>query len=596
MGFLSEAADGLVLSAFHPFPAYEDRAAWQRMRGGPEYVKAAGEMDMENWPVLPAWRYMDFQRDGNRSRYESLYFDRRDRMLTCLFAECYEGKGRFIEGLVNGLWAILEESTWVLPAHNSHYPDPNARTWLADVEARQYIDLFAAETGAMVAAVYAIMKNRLDGITPLLARRCELELERRIFAPYMGKDDMFWMGFQGEVVNNWNPWINQNILLSFLLMERDEKRRLAAAGKAMKSVQNFLDGYAPDGGCDEGPGYFSVAGACCLDLCEMLLEATQGRLNLFAQPLIRAIASYQYAAHISGDRYTNYADAHCVIHADGRQYMRLAGLLEAPELYAFGAGQEAPGKGRVSVIYRHIKGLFTPVPEEKPAYRAVKGKYYPGIQVCMARETENSDAGFFFSAKGGHNEESHNHNDVGTFLLYLDGEPAVIDAGVGTYTRKTFSAQRYEIWSMRSEYHNVPLCRGQGQLPGREHAAGDAEYSDDGTVLTFSLDISGAYPPGCEARRRFVFDRAAGKLTLTDEGAELEERFLLPDEPILSAGVARLGRVNLRYDENILSAEVRKVEIDDETMRREWNRDCFWQLILTPRKGEESWVITFDHA
>lgn len=69
-------------------------------------------------------------------------------------------------------------------------------------------------------------------------------------------------------------------------------------------------------------------------------------------------------------------------------------------------------------------------------------------------------SGLFFAAKGGYNNESHNHNDAGTFSLYLHTTPVFIDAGVGTYTRQTFSSERYTIWTMQSNYHNLPMING----------------------------------------------------------------------------------------------------------------------------------------
>ena len=79
--------------------------------------------------------------------------------------------------------------------------------------------------------------------------------------------------------------------------------------------------------------------------------------------------------------------------------------------------------------------------------------------------------GFYLAAKGGHNAESHNHNDVGNFIVYADGRPVLIDAGVGTYTAKTFSPQRYEIWTMQSAYHNLPTINGFLQKDGRQFRA-----------------------------------------------------------------------------------------------------------------------------
>ena len=54
---------------------------------------------------------------------------------------------------------------------------------------------------------------------------------------------------------------------------------------------------------------------------------------------------------------------------------------------------------------------------------------------------KDSFYGFFFGAKGGFNAESHNHNDVGSCVMYFDGKPCLIDLGREEYTAKTFSSK-----------------------------------------------------------------------------------------------------------------------------------------------------------
>ena len=103
----------------------------------------------------------------------------------------------------------------------------------------------------------------------------------------------------------------------------------------------------------------------------------------------------------------------------------------------------------------------------------------PGIQVMAARVEEGSAQGLYLAAQGGHNAESHNHNDVGNFLIYADGQPAIIDVGVETYSAKTFSSKRYEIWTMQSAYHNLPTIDGVMQSAGRQFAASAVEYHAD---------------------------------------------------------------------------------------------------------------------
>jgi hypothetical protein len=131
----------------------------------------------------------------------------------------------------------------------------------------------------------------------------------------------------------------------------------------------------------------------------------------------------------------------------------------------------------------------------------IKSFWLSGTEVAGARENEGSTKGFYFAAKGGHNSESHNHNDVGSFVLYYDGEPALVDAGVGTYTRKTFSSKRYDIWTMRSLYHNLPMINNTEQKAGRDFAARSASFQDKGKMARFSVDIAGAYPETAEVNR-----------------------------------------------------------------------------------------------
>ena len=69
-------------------------------------------------------------------------------------------------------------------------------------------------------------------------------------------------------------------------------------------------------------------------------------------------------------------------------------------------------------------------------YQSPSYSWYPETEFCYMTNKN----GFFVATKGGYNNESHNHNDVGSFSLYLNTMPVFIDAGVGTYTRQTFSS------------------------------------------------------------------------------------------------------------------------------------------------------------
>ena len=67
-------------------------------------------------PLLPASLNIAFEKIGDRAQYEQLYFSRRNALMFLLLGEAVEREGRFVERLVDVLWAILEETTWVIPA------------------------------------------------------------------------------------------------------------------------------------------------------------------------------------------------------------------------------------------------------------------------------------------------------------------------------------------------------------------------------------------------------------------------------------------------------------------------------------------------
>ena len=77
--------------------------------------------------------------------------------------------------------------------------------------------------------------------------------------------------------------------------------------------------------------------------------------------------------------------------------------------------------------------------------------YYKSVGLFVAR-----DDTLCLAVKAGDNADSHNHNDTGSFTVYKNGLPLIIDVGVESYTQKTFSPRRYEIWTMQSAYHNLP--------------------------------------------------------------------------------------------------------------------------------------------
>lgn len=75
------------------------------------HISIGAEALAQPWPELPASHWLDFVRHGNRQRFETAYLGRRRKLINLPFAECAEGRSRFLEALADGVWLICEESS-----------------------------------------------------------------------------------------------------------------------------------------------------------------------------------------------------------------------------------------------------------------------------------------------------------------------------------------------------------------------------------------------------------------------------------------------------------------------------------------------------
>jgi Heparinase II/III-like protein len=602
-----KALSGVILppGEWSPYPSIDQRASWENL---PEGIKkaciAAGEEALGyDWPTLPATVFMEFHLNGNRSNYQDIRSARRYALSDLVLAELIENKGRFMESIINGIWVTCEETYWGLPAHLSLQAAGNG---LPDAE-EPSVDLFAAETGAQLAWINLLLKPRLDEYHPLVSPRIEYEINRRILIPCLERTDYWWMGFEADrTVNNWNPWINSNWITCLLLSEKDPDRQNEGLAKSMRSIDMFIKGYPDDGGCDEGPSYWGHAGGSLFDCLDLLYMASGNKIDFFKNPLIRNIAEYIMKVHITDSWFINFADAS----ARGTSYpaiiYRYGQRIENPELKNFasfltresGYGKQAPG----GYLSRRLRGIFTTIElaSTDPAPPLLRDSWLPDLQVFAARDKAGSSKGFYLAGKGGHNDESHNHNDVGNFIIYLDGQPAIIDAGVETYTKKTFSDQRYDIWTMQSQFHNLPTVNGFMQKNGMEFRAEDVQYETSENQVSFSLELAGAYPAGAalkSLKRSLVLARGE-KITLSDryELSEVKSPFTLN---LLTAGKPQLESpgsilladtgLKISFSDIQFTPSIETVEIDDSRLRGSWG-ERIYRVVLTlqevPEKGE----------
>ena len=432
--------------AYAPFPSASDTAAWNALDKDwkEQTIRLAEQYLHFDYPHLSATDFMDFTRTGNRVRYEDRFFQKRHALNALVLAECVENKGRFMDDIINGIFSICEESAWQLPPHNTYIRDM-PQLPLPDASA-PVLDLFACETGAVLATVYYLLADKLDEISPFIKKRIASELEHRIFTPYLNTH-FWWMGNGMEPMNNWTIWCTQNVLLSIFLTCSDQALLQRVLVKACQSADYFLDEYGEDGCCDEGAQYYRHAGLCLFNTLEIVNAVTGNRFaSVYQNPKIKNMAAYIMNVHIHDLYYLNFADCSPVAGRAGVREFLFAKRIENESMMRFAARDFVAGLPETLILptennlFYRLQNAFTISEIREFARQSNAGIsypdiYYPSVGVFIAR-----DDTLYLAVKAGDNDDSHNHNDTGSFTIYKDGKPLLIDVGVESYTKKTFSA------------------------------------------------------------------------------------------------------------------------------------------------------------
>lgn len=578
------------------YPDYKDRDGWNKLPENirDEYIKNGEEYLNYNWQYIPASLYLEFTRSGSRAVMQKPYRENIVALEGLVMAELMEGKGRFINDIVDGVFYYCEQTYWGLSAHLSLQKIGSGLPDAADPT----IDLGVGKVAANLAWIHYFFKEQFEEIHPLINKRLKSEIYEKVLNPYYERVDFWWMGYTGSMVNNWNPWCNYNVLNCIALLEDDPSTRAINVQKTMRSVDQFINYYKEDGGCEEGPGYWSHAGGKLFDYLELLNKISGGQLSVYEQPVVQNMGKYIYRAYIDGEYFINFADASAKIHSRPGVIYRYGKRINDPLMSGFGAylakehhfGEESI-TGKIELALENLFSMGE-IKTVKPIAPRLKEFNLEKTQIMGARDNTGNSDGFYFAAKGGHNAESHNHNDVGSFILYYDGKPALIDVGVGTYTAKTFSSKRYEIWTMQSGYHNLPAINGMEQKNGAEYKAGETNFSSTSSKVSYSVDIKGAYPAEAQVNswnRAYTLYRGkkfiiSDKYSLSKNIGDTKLNFMTDLAcKVVKPGVIELKgeefTLQMKYNSSALEPVIQKKEIEDGRLERAWGKEVY-RLIL----------------
>lgn len=533
-----------------------------------ELREAAAHARATPAPALPFSLFQAYEAGGTRAEYEQPYFDRRGRLLALTMERLLHKDEDVRKALEDIVWDICGEYTWCLPAC---LPGGFEASVSAKVPPEQQVDLFAAETAHALAETLFLAGAQLN---PWISHRIRSEIERRVFSPLFEHSLRFAWESRAD---NWSAVCGGAIGMAALLIVADRERLAGMIDRVVRSLECFLEGFGRDGGCAEGIDYWYYGFGYYVYFADMLFQYTGGELDLLKGDNVRAIASFPHAMSLPGGSAVNYSDVRRVVLHPGI-HGKLAARLgtPSPQLRAV-----PPLRAEDCFRWPHItRNLLWSDPNLFGSPMADATRYFEDLAVVVDRRTIDGVA-VAFSAKGGHNGEPHNHNDVGQFILHVGGDHLLADPGAGLYSSDSFGERRYELLHNSSEGHSVPSVNGRLQRAGRSFAAEAKRFEQQGDKLAFELEAGRAYddPDLLSFRRSFEWawqppgDGAAAELRLTDtflfaqRPMELTEQFVSLTTPQGEDGIVvwrgRRGIVVMSYDVSAFETSVEANETKD---------------------------------
>jgi hypothetical protein len=538
-------------------PVVTDRAAWSPWQNHPfgqRVLKTARELAAQPFPDYTDATFLDCLEREEMTHINRVMLIVRERQGVFLIAEAIHDAGEFLDVICSDARKLAALRTWIHP-----YEDRQRRNF-----SRQTVESGIAVThfGENLALTDYILGPRLPADFRALLRR---ELQARLFQPLRqrietGRDLYWWLG----VKHNWLAVCVTGIAQAAVAILPDAADRAWWLAFVETQISNFRDGFLEDGCCPEGVGYWSYGVMHYMMFAEVLRRGTGNVIDLLDDAKMRRIANFTDHAEIEPGVFPSYADSG----PGGRPIPWVPLWLEnragtpAPGLQPMPAGTDLLSGTGLHIAAESLLWIFGTRDPLRPVRRVVTPglrHWFGASSLLICRPGPSTTRRFAATLLGGNNGMNHNHNDLGTFTVVLDGRTLIVDPGPEAYSFRTFSEKRYDSQLLNSYGHPVPRVAGALQSFGPDWRTRvlAKEFSDDTDRLVF--DLRGAYdvPALRRLTREFFYDRrGAGCLTITDH-VEFSEPAAF-ESALITFGLVAINGTNIRISDEqaALTAEV----------------------------------------
>lgn len=351
--------------------------------------------------------------------------------------------------------------------------------------------------------------------------------------------------------HNWNQVCNGGMVAGALAVASEEPelaRKIVDHSRV--SIVLAMKSFAPDGGWEEGPGYWNYATIYNAYYLSAVQSALGTDFELTRLPGFAVTGGFRAQSVGPLGLTFNYADAGDRA-GTAPQMLWLARQFDRPG----DALHELSVVGRSAGIFHLFWSGGTLPPADAVSERPLDA-VYRGINVAFFRSAWDDPKALYVGFKGGDNKANHSHLDLGTFVLDAGGRRWAVDLGGDEYNLPGyFGKNRWEYYRLRTEGHNTITMDGANQDP--KAAAPILAFQSTPSKAFTVADLSAGYAP--KLRRAWrgvaVLDRA--RVLIQDEfeaekAVDIVWNLQTPSKIELDGAVAHLRQERDRLEARIL--------------------------------------------
>lgn len=517
-------------------------------------------------PVIKFSKIHLYVTTGNREKFQNDYTNYEERMTTLALAYIISEDEKYLEPLADIIWNICDFESWSIPAHVSETLSTERR--------RQNLDLTSCIMGYRMSEILYLIGDKLP---ELVVRRARDEIRYRVtdsFARYT-EQEFSWY----KKIDNWSAVCIAGVLCSYLYTCTDEEIN-AQLPKMREVAENYLKGFKEDGCCTEGYSYWIYGFSFFCLFAKMLLDYTDGEINYFADEKVHKIAMFQQNILLNENQ--------CISFSDGdlgfAPRIWLSHFLK--EIYPDMQLPKLPDEYTETVGLTRLRFVFCSNPDIKGGEITPHSHIFRNAEWFLCH-TES----YALAAKAGHNQEFHNHNDVGSFIVSKNGVATFCDPGKGEYTADYFGKNRYDIFLPSARSHSVPIINGKYQIVGkREGGVIEADerrfkfYMHNGYVI----DTLSSLTRDFECLDGFI--RMTDEYEFSEQPTSITERFVSLLPITVGEGSLTCGDSVMTFDKELYDISVSSEQVS----RVGGHKDTVYYADLTVKSLDKHMKLVFE--